>query len=280
MNDKKDVYFNDISLKPYCSTEEMHGRIQKFSEIIKICCTLGHRKVRYDKNFADLKISDSQTLADYCYSFLKTANLNTAISLILSTQRRPYIEPDSPQETQFIQHDYQIDIGTDNESPFGLIAAYLADSFAVAFNSSELWKKCCFSVIAEGSGKVGEVFCMSETRHFDDDDFASWYAGHNTVSYTPRCKDFYCKLSDDHGKDILTKFANKIQKEDFVEGILQSLPYNPKATDFIERIGENGVIELRLTKTKQGLGLAVKTVALNKIQTTYFAKILKEKYGG
>jgi hypothetical protein len=66
-------------------------------------------------------------------------------------------------------------------------------------------------------------------------------------------------IRDDHGKNILTSFANKILKSPYVIEILNSLPFNPYQKEFIRKIKANGIIEIVLIETDEGLGLVLKT---------------------
>lgn len=282
MNINHDVYFNELSMQPFCVEEEMHVRIQNFAKVLKQCCQLGFKKVRYEEAFSSIMVSDEQSLENYCCKFQKNPKLNTAIGLLLSTQRRPYIEPGSPQENDFLLNDYKIIVGGTAVEGYGMTSAYLAKAFSVGFASSEVWKDCCFSIRCNNireDEKEDMVFCITRISHFDEDVFVTWFVEHFIVLYDKRTIEPFCHLRDDHGKNELEAFARKIMKEDFVIEIVNSLPFNSKSSKFIERTDvKSGIIELRLTDTDCGLGIAVRTVAKNKIQIAYFAKLLNDKY--
>lgn len=86
------------------------------------------------------------------------------------------------------------------------------------------------------------------------------------------------KIREDHGKDILTEFSNKLCQCEYVEGIVNSLPFNPKESNFIHTIKDNGLIEVVLYWTDPGYGLVVQTTGKNKKETEEIAKILRRKY--
>ena len=282
MNGVQEVFFNELSLQPFCGIEEMHNHVREFASVLRHCVELGYRKVRYEHDFSSIMISAKQSLADYCYEFNRRPDLNTAINLMLSMQCRPYIPAGTQPETKYLENDYEIEIGLEKLAGFGMTAAYLSNSFAVGFCSSPKWEKqCCFVIRIQNSTEthqINKVFCLSNAQHFDDDDFVNWFVSHHSVAYVKRGKEPFCHLRNDHGKKVLEDFARRIMKEDFVEGIVNSLPFNPKASRFVESMDENGLINLRLTDTDYGFGLAVQTVGRNKIQITYFAKRLNEKY--
>ena len=166
---------------------------------------------------------------------------------------------------------------------YGLTSAYISHSFAIGFCSSDMWKtECKFPIQVKRKGNPidrGEVFCVSRIEHFDEDDFVNWYLSENIPAYQKRDSMGKFHLRDDHGKDVLMEFSEKILKEDFILEVVNSLPFDPKAKKFIEKIGSDGIINIRLTNTDAGYGIAVRTTGKNKIQISYFAKYINEKYG-
>jgi len=274
------VFFNELSLQPYCCESEMRGRILLYAGVLKRCGELGHKKVLYEHDFSNISISNEQKLSEYCYKNFRDPELNTAINLILTTQKHPYIEDDSIQEKNFVENEYKILFDKEWFWGYGLTAAYLNGSFSVGFCSCETWENSCFSVNIKENNKEknDKVFCISRLEHFDDDGFIKWYISCHELQYTKRENVGVYNLRDDHGKDVLEIFSKKLLKEDYVLEIVNSLPFKPQATNFIEEIRENGIICIRLTKTDRGLGLAVRTVGENKLQTNYLAKLIEKKY--
>ncbi len=280
MKQAGDLYFNELSLQPFGNQEETKKRILTYSKVLKHCGGLGHKKVRYEYELSALKITENETLSEYCYKNFRTPELNTAINLILTTQKHPYIEDDSIQENRFVEHDYLVETDNDTCFGYGFVTAYIHDSFAIGFHSTVTWNRHCFNIIVDNDRKAPkQVFCISSMEHFDEPSFVKWYVNTYTVSYTKRVGNGVIHLRDDHGKDVLQEFSNRILKEDFVAEIVNSLPFASKANSFIEKILDNGIIHIRLTNTDRGLGLVVRTVSDDILRTTYFAKLLQEKYG-
>ena len=278
-----DLFFNELSLTPYCDNSELHRRMQCYAEVLQKCGNLEHKKIRYEKAFSEIMVGSEKSLAAYCYENQYNTELATSVGLIVSMQYQPYIDTDTEQEDKFIENDYEIEIGDKKMSGYGMTSAHLYKSFSVGFCSSECWNQCCFPIHKKSDNKFsldGKVYCVSDISHFEDDSFVNWYVSFHEVVYTKRSQEPACHLSSDHhGKDTLRKFSEKIMKEDFVTEVINSLPFAPKATRFVEKIGDDGVINLRLVGTDRGLGIAVRTTGQNKIQMTYFAHLLDEKYG-
>jgi len=85
-------------------------------------------------------------------------------------------------------------------------------------------------------------------------------------------------LRDDHGKDILEKFAKKIRRSPYVVKIVNSLPFNPKQTNPIRRTYADGIVEFVLTWTDAGYGLCIQTTGRNLAETNSIAIHLKQEF--
>ena len=85
-------------------------------------------------------------------------------------------------------------------------------------------------------------------------------------------------LRDDHGSDVLQKFAEKLRQSPYVKSIVNSLPFNSKRRNCIRRVKPDGTIEFVLTWTDEGLGLCIATTGRTLAETTTIALHLKEKY--
>ncbi len=86
------------------------------------------------------------------------------------------------------------------------------------------------------------------------------------------------KLRDDHGKDILQVFSEKICRSSYVKFVINSLPFNPKQINPIRRTYSDGKVEWVLTWTDAGLGICIQTTGRNLAETNSIAIHLKEKF--
>lgn len=85
-------------------------------------------------------------------------------------------------------------------------------------------------------------------------------------------------LREDHGKDILSAFAKKLVQSPYITKIINSLPFNPYQNHPLRATKENGIIELVLTDTDQGLGLCVQTTGRDIKETSAIAIHLVDKF--
>ncbi|PSB21787.1 CRISPR-associated protein [filamentous cyanobacterium CCP2] len=89
------------------------------------------------------------------------------------------------------------------------------------------------------------------------------------------------KLSDTHhGNVILQKFAEKLCKSQYVVGVINSLPFNPKQRNSIRRTYANGLVEFVLIWTDAGLGLCIQTTGRNLAETNTIALHLEREFSG
>ncbi len=86
-------------------------------------------------------------------------------------------------------------------------------------------------------------------------------------------------LRDDHGKDVLQEFSQRICQSPYVKSVVNSLPYNPRQTEPIRRTYSNGKVEFVLTWTDRGLGVCIQTTGRNIAETNSIALYLKKKFG-
>ncbi|MEQ8971857.1 MAG: putative CRISPR-associated protein [Coleofasciculus sp. C1-SOL-03] len=85
-------------------------------------------------------------------------------------------------------------------------------------------------------------------------------------------------IRDDHGKDVLQVFAQKIRRSPYVKRVVNSLPWNPRRTNPIRRTKPNGIVEFVLTWTDQGLGLCIETTGRDLVETNTIALHLAKEF--
>jgi putative CRISPR-associated protein (TIGR02619 family) len=85
-------------------------------------------------------------------------------------------------------------------------------------------------------------------------------------------------LRDDHGKDKLQQFSEKLRRSPCVREIINSLPFNPRTIKPIRQVKPNGIVELVLIKTDEGLGICVQTTGRNLAETRAIAIHLVDSF--
>lgn len=269
-----DICFNELSTP---SSQDFHSCIKRYAQTIKRACQEGFKKVRYSKNLHNIFIEDGITFGSYCRK-------NAEGSLILSTQNYPYIEDDDENADKYIITDVYLNRDLRPKCD-GLGVAYIENSIGIAFFDS-FWRNDIeynLLINKEGHEYESSILCLSSSEKFDDPLFKEWkektfqnIPDKCVISYDEKKSNI--KLRHDHGQDTLKEFSKVILKDEYVKGIIDSLPFHHNSSKFINKINDNGVIEIVLVKTDVGYGVAVQTTGINKTQTEWIANRLERKF--
>lgn len=277
-----DLIFNELSAFPLAQNKtESYNRVLDLIKTFKKANVKGFKMIRFEKYFGEIELSPEYTLQDFCNE-KRNSTLN---SLLLGISRYPYIEDNPVLEESYIEREYSIDKNGVKENCFGLAVAYLNSTSGIGFHSEPFWEQVKFSLIIEncdtGNMTENDIFCLSMERHVNDPDFQSWLENQGEVTLVttdllPDKKEI--RLRDDHGKDILKAFAERLVLSPYIIKIINSLPFNRHDKKFIKRIYPDGKIELVLTKTDAGNGMIIQTTGRNQRETEAIARIINEKY--
>lgn len=275
-----ELMFNEQSAisHPNNLTDACSAVIQ-FVETYKTAESHGFKRIRYEQAFDQIFIAPDFTLNDFCYS----PNFKGRyVGLLLGLARHPFVDSDSQEKQRFTENEFFIDRDGCRIPVKGLGAAYIYNSIGISFSFDHYWDQIKHRLHVEGT-EVGEydVIAISHPDHCA----ASEFLIHKDL-WKPICllecsdspEDKKIHLRDDHGRDVLRAFAKRLCQSPYVSSIINSLPYNPHATDFIHDVKDNGLIEIVLTDTDQGLGLVLQSTGRNVRETRAIADILNENF--
>lgn len=278
----KEVFFNNLTCcKLQSDAYNVKSIVGEYACVVAQAVHLGYKKVRYEKGLDEIALSDTDSLKSYCSKHFR----DPKVQFILTTARHPYIaEEEEEKQERFIMGEYYLLSADKTYDDFCFSAAFLYDSYLIGFNIADEWKRLLYSFHAtiNGESTQQDLFCVVQKEQFLDERLVLWLDNHDVIDETsiPKCELLSkpINLRDDHGRDILKALANKIVKSPYVKGVVNSLPFNPKAKQYIHRVGEDGLVEIVLVKTDQGLGMVVKTTGRNYKETLWIAKELVRKY--
>lgn len=278
-------FFNEISVEPLCVTDlEVDTRIGNFVEVLKFCGSfLGIMKVRSNKPAKELELKKDFFLKDYLAG--NTSGNNVKGQLILSMLRPPYIDDDTEEERKYILHTARLVREGQAVVADGFACAHYSSGFVVSFTSEDYWiqnTSFTISVVEDATGKARNysIFGFSHVKQFGEPGFVSWAVNNLSLKFrssgvAPEAKNI-C-LREDHGKQTLQAFSQRIKKEPYIVEVLNSLPFDPKAKKKT-KIKENGLIEIRLLDTDNKIGIVVRTTAHNELEAIYIATDIERKY--
>jgi hypothetical protein len=277
----KQLFLNDLSLVPLAADFSIaHQRIHRLIRTYKARPTdVFDSRICYDRYLGDIQLAPELNLQTFC----KDPRGRTLGSLLLGLGKYPYIVPDSPQEDLFIKSNYFISKDKHEILSYGLSAAFLNGSIAISFASEDFWNNINITLIENSNSTITNhtVLSVSSPEHFESDDFLYWRNDTTEIELIA-CDilpvDKRIHLRDDHGKSELLSFSRRLIQSQYIVEIVNSLPFNPQQRTFIKNVKSNGLIELVLTSTDQGLGLVVKTTGRNYRETERISSILKDEF--
>lgn len=278
----KQACFNELSIDPVCKSETgKHNRIVSFVNTIKKAKEVyGTKQVRYQTNLCNIHLDEKDSMQDYCNKNIH----NPEAIAILSSQTSPQVDlNDSVIAEKYINTKGTIEKDGDCIDADGFTAAFVYNTFAIGFDSDKFWAKPLHKILitSKGETKEAEWPCLSRPEHIDEETVGLWADERSElklVKSTLSVQDKTVNLRDDHGKDILAEHAKRLLKSDYVEGILNSLPFNPTSRTYLDKINPDGTIDIVLFWTDQRLSMRVKTTGRNIQETQAIADILRKKY--
>jgi len=274
-----DLIFNELSEFPKTKNKTIaFERVDKFISTYKSANNHGFNKIRFHKGFEAIELSDNFTLNDFC----NEPQNRLKATLLRGLFRHPFIDENSAEEDGYILNNFELKREEIKINTYGLAAAYLYSTLGISFLSEDFWGNCRYTITITGNNNLEvSVYSVSMPEHFDDVDILKFIEGTETITLTKTdipIKNKKISLRDDHGKDILLRFANKLISSPYVISVINSLPFNPYERNFIKKIYPNGIIEIVLTKTDKGLGLIIETTGNTIKETDAIANILAEQF--
>lgn len=288
--------FNELTFTPLCiSDDEVEARIDGFANLLRKLKNYGITHVRVEEKFNQIPLKKDYSLNDlYLRDYLSKDSAKRNRSYLLAGMLR------HPSLTEDIERDFygsEDDISkvenclctsiTPVRDSIGLFVASILNSFAVGFKQSwiadERSKACEIEIVFEDKSKNVKktVFCATEENDDQHPMFVDLMSSQPDLCVvscdeTPEKK--VNRFPTHHGMNECKEYAEQIAKCKYVTKVFNTIDHNADENAFIHRILDNGIIEIRMTWTTRGLGLVLGTTGRNKVETTWIAKYLEEKY--
>ena len=278
----RQLCFNELTLQPECKDEtEMFKRIHEYANVLKLAQRqIGTKVVRYECDLSNIWLSKEISLMDFCTKYHRDASLIA----ILSMHTMPQVDPENGAVNKAFQGTNASLFIDGNECPsLGMSASYVYGVPSVGFASSKYWNDVMHEIhITSNNHSINVKWpCLTSSDHFQHEEFSKWIQEHRDIEIVPTkllFKDKEVNLRDDHGKDVLEKHATLICQNEYVEGVLCSLPFKPYWRSYIYNTTDDGIVDVVLFWDDRGLSMRIKTTGRNIQETSAIAAILKEKY--
>jgi hypothetical protein len=279
------LVFNELSFLEYKNRYELFNNFIAMGNLFnKAKDAYGFTHLLFPGRLSVLQVTQEQKFSEWLGN-LNTGEKNKIFAIV---NKRPFTEEylgdknDDTLKYYFVSSD----LNMEQEYCEGLATADIMDIPSISLMHHEIWKNIKLEIFRETGQSENPpesvlVFNAATNEVLFRDDFKNFCESVSNAELVPCTLSFDEKnicLRDDHGMDILRKFAERIIRNDYVEGVLNSLPFNGKTSRFIRRIKRNGLIEIVLHWEDGGYGMVLKTTGRNYRETEAIANILKTKF--
>ncbi len=281
-----EMIYNELSAAPLGNNKPLaNQKVAKLIDCYKTARQHGFKRIRFSKLFQDIEIACGYSLEHW----LNETNQRNLKELILGARTYPFInKKDAWAEDEYLKHHFYFEDAAyqiaRTECP-GLSAAHIYDTLSVGFSEAPPWRKNTIFITkvneetqtTESVG-VNNVFSADCFKQQDISAFIEKISQVVLIDSPLQPSEKQIRLRDDHGTDVLRAFAKRIINSPHVNGIVNSLPWNNKTTNFIRRVYPNGLVEVVLHRTDEGLGMVIQTTGRNQRETEEIARLLEEEY--
>ena len=281
-----EMMYNELSATPLSNNKHLAN--QKVANLIgcyKEARLHGFKKIRFSKPFEDIEIAGGYSLLHW----LNETNQRNLKDLILGAKTYPFIkEEDTWAEDEYLKHHFYFEdtlYQIARTECLGLSAAHIYDTLSVGFSEAPPWRKNTIFITkvseetpASESVGVNNVFSADCFKRQEISAFVEKINKVVLIVSPLQPSEKKIHLRDDHGTDVLRAFARRIINSRYVNGVVNSLPWNNMTTNFIHRRYPNGLLEVVLHRTDEGLGMAIQTTGRNQRETDEIAGLLEKEF--
>ena len=283
--------FNELTAV-VSSPEVMEERLREYVRILERLRSYGVRKILYDCDLKDIRLTKTMSLEDLCAKVWLDPNfyhLRSIIGTLVDMRQYPSKAEQQERYNRYSNVSLMCNDVAWPDMPLGLYAAHVLDTYAVGFSDDTqdamglvcklklTWKK--EKENAKDKFKEEEVYHLTKMKDFEDDDF-TWYLATKDIKVSKAGrKDEAIDLPPHHGQKECTEHAKILIQNEFVEAILNSIDHVRSERKYIHKVYPDGKIEVRLHWQEGGYGLLIATAGRDIVQTKWIALHLQERYG-
>ena len=264
---QNEIFFNELCLN------DKPNDYSVFTNLMEC-----YRKLK-NENFSVCRLTDNNTkeMLEYLESIHGVSKHNLK-NFFYSFFHTPFEKDDISREIEdnFLQHDLYYN----GQQATGFRWACIYDTLAFSLLTNEQWNRDSI-IVTENTEPEKEIHIRHAATVANIESQIEWIESLKEIvlektNRLPKQKGFHVR--NDHGKDVLKDFWNKIKNCEYVESCINSLRFNQFDKELIRKTNPNGQIELVLYWTDEGFGMVIQTTGRNDRETKKIAKILTEKY--
>lgn len=278
-----ELAFNELSQIPLLDDKyQANERMIQFSKAVAEARKNGFRKIRTHYSASEIKLTQDYTLHNWLFDKEFSAE-NRALFFDMFVQ--PFLgEDDEDLENRFVDANYFFE-DVENQIPkqecLGLTAAYLIDTLAISFQSSDAWLKNQLIILVENEAEIftENVHNIFSKECFNQNSIADFVESTKMLDLEetpilPNNKHFH--LTAHHGQQELTELWNRIKNSPYVIGGM-SIEWG--GNSFYKKPQRNGRVDIVHLKSDRRYAMQIQTTGNNLRETIEISKRLAEKYG-
>ncbi len=162
----RDLVFNELTEFPLAADfNEAYQRVVQFLQTYKARPSIFDKRIRLENHIGELQLTDAVSLQDFC----KNPKGRTVGALLLGLGRHPFIDPNTPEEDQYLEKNYTLNHHEDKKEAIGLASAYLSDTICIGFESENFWQRIEHELEISDNGlgsNFEKVLSVSNPNHF------------------------------------------------------------------------------------------------------------------
>lgn len=278
------LVFNELSFLEYKSNYELLGNFIHLGNLFTRAKELyGYNHILFPSNISVLKVSENKTFSEWLNE-IPVKERNKVLPIIF---KRPFSEDFIGEKADNLVNYYFVsnELNIEQEYCDGLAIADIMDIPSLSLKNHQIWENQKLKIWKETDTNPEEVdvYNLSNEQILTSEEFKDYTESITKIALIPSQLTYQDKiqrihLRDDHGKDVLQRFAERILNNDYVEEVINSLPFNSHTSRFIRRVYKSGLVELVLHWEDKGLGMVIKTTGRNYRETEEIVKILKKEF--
>ena len=275
--------FNELSVLPLQVNDHiLLKHFEDLSETFKQVSNLyGFKQVLYPSDLSGFQVTESKNMAQWVES-LPTKERNKIFTVIY---RKPFLNDIlEEKETEIYSYFFE-NKNPDIEQQYckGLATAYLLEIPSISLNNHIFWKKHKINFYKEEADattevEVNNISTIESIANKTTQEYLESFANLELHKSDLHFSEKKIHFREDHGIDVLKRFANRIVNSDYVVEVVNSLPFNSHISRFIKNVYKNGQIEIVLYWEDAGYGMLVQTTGRNYRETEAIAEILKTEF--
>ncbi len=240
----------------------------------------GYTHIVFPVNYYDIQVTPDENFIQWING-ISTSDKNNILSLL----RRPFIDGYLEHQDEKLVQYYFVseEMGIEQEYCDGLATADIMEIPAISLTNHPVWQEIEIKIFEETGNEPRTVFVknISTRDSIENPLFIEYAESQAPLNLQVSTLDIAAKriiLREDHGIDKLQRLADRMVQNEYVNGVINSMPFNPHTSRFLRRINKNGTVEIVMHWDDRGIGMVIQTTGRNYRETKAIAEILRDQF--